>query len=68
MLREYLSRWKMVNAAEQEELRRTSLEQKIMQLNALMLSVKQMGWEEALKSEEAEVRERWKRLREAYHV
>jgi len=53
----------MVNAAEQEELRVTPLDLKIRQLAALMASVKSLGWTEALANEEAEVRQRWNRLR-----
>lgn len=62
----YLTRWQIVNAAEREELLNTSMEQKLLQLNSLLLSVKQMGWEDSLKEGEAEVRERWNRLRKAY--
>lgn len=63
----YKARWALVNAEEVEELRRTSLEQKIGQLASLMASVKQLGWDTALAAEESEVRARWMRLREAYH-
>jgi hypothetical protein len=40
---------------------------KFRQLAALRASVDQLAWSEALAAEEAEVRERWRRLREAYH-
>jgi hypothetical protein len=52
-----------VNATERDELQLTSLEQKLGQLAALMASAEAMGWKEALASEEAEVRDRWNRLR-----
>lgn len=64
----YLSHWKIVNAAEREELLNTSMEQKLRQLNSLLVSVKQMGWEDSLAEGEAEVRERWNRLRKAYNA
>jgi hypothetical protein len=64
----YLSRWKIVNTAEREELLNTSMEQKLRQLNSLLSSVKQMGWEDSLAKGEAEVRERWNRLRKAYNA
>lgn len=41
---------------------------KFQQLAALMASVEPLGWKEGLASEEAEVREAWRRLRKAYHV
>jgi len=61
--RKFRARWKLVNAAEQNELQSTSLDQKLRQLAALMASADAMGWTEALASEEAEVRGRWNRLR-----
>lgn len=60
------ARWELVNEAEREELRNTSAELKLRQLAVLMASVKTFGWAEALADEEAEVRERWNRLRKAY--
>ena len=59
----FRARWDMVNAAEQAELRTTSLSQKLHQLAALMGSVQSLGWSEALAAEETEVRARWTRLR-----
>lgn len=61
--RAFRTRWEMVNAAEQLELRTTPLDRKLRQLAALMASVKSLGWTEALAAEEAEVRARWNRLR-----
>ena len=61
----FKARWAAVNAAEIEELRTTSMEQKARQLAALMLSVRDLGWAEALESEEAAVRARWNRLRKS---
>ena len=59
-------RWKAVNTAEREELRATSAAHKLRQLNALMASVKVLGYTEPFKAEEAEVRDRWNRLRRAH--
>ena len=68
MANAFRDRWKLVNAAEREELRRTSLSKKLQQLSSLMLSVKDLGWHKALSEGESELRERWNRLRMAYHV
>jgi hypothetical protein len=61
--RQFRARWELVNTAEQMELQSTSLDQKLRQLAALMASAEAMGWTEALAAEEAEVRDRWNRLR-----
>lgn len=66
--RAFRARWALVNAAEREELQATPPAVKLRQLAALMASVAQLGWTEALAAEEAEVRERWNRLRRAYGV
>ena len=67
-LRAYLSRWQKVNARELKELRDSSMTQKIAQLNALILSVNQMGWIKSLGEEDAKAQKRWNRLRKAYHA
>jgi hypothetical protein len=67
-MRDWKDRWKQVNQAEIEELRRTSPETKLRQLAALMASVDQMGWRESLDAEAALVRERWNQLRRAYGI
>ncbi len=59
----YLARWKLVNDAEFEELRATTLETKLRQLSALMASVAAAGWRDALDAETDAVRARWQRLR-----
>lgn len=64
----FTRRWDLVNAAEQEELRSTTAAVKFRQLAALMASVDELGWTESLREEEAEVRERWIKLRKAYIV
>jgi len=57
-------RWELVNAAEIEELRRTSVTKKLQQLSSLMLSVKELNWQEPLSEGEAAG---WNHLRMAYH-
>ena len=59
-------RWQRVNAREEEELRSTSLEVKWQQFNTLLAWARQFGWEAALAEGEAEVRQRWARLRKAH--
>jgi hypothetical protein len=59
----FRKRWQLVNAREEEELRATSIEVKWQQFNTLLRWARQFGWSEALKEGEAEVRERWIRLR-----
>jgi len=66
--RAFLRRWRRVNTREIQELRATPMDTKIRQLAALMASVEQLGWTEALREGEAEVRDRWNRLRKAYGV
>jgi hypothetical protein len=64
----FKNRWERVNAAQRHELRQTSLLKKILHLAALMASVKAMRWDKALSKEVTSVRNRWKRLRKAYHA
>ncbi len=64
--RAFRERWRRVNAREAEELRSTPLEVKLQQFNTLLGWAHQLGWAEALSEGEAEVRERWARLRKAY--
>lgn len=64
----FRQRWEAANAAERDQLRATSIEDKLRQLSVLMASVPGMGWTEALEAEEAEVRERWSQLRKACGV
>ena len=64
----FKKRWEVVNTAEIEELRRTPISKKMQQLASLMLSVKELDWHKALSEGESELRERWNRLRMAYHA
>jgi hypothetical protein len=65
-LKAWCDRWALVNAAEIEELRNTPPAVKLRQLAALMASVDQLGWTDALAAEEAQVRENWLRIRKGY--
>jgi hypothetical protein len=62
----YKEGYEAVNALEIEELRSMSDAEKLSQVAALMASVDQMGWREALAAEEEEVRNLWVRLKRAY--
>lgn len=62
----FKEKWAAVNAVELKELRATTIEWKVKQLIALMSSVGQLGWNEALAGEESDVRQRWNQLRRAY--
>ncbi len=68
MANAFRDRWKLMNAAEIEELRQTSLDKKLQQLASLMCSASELGWHKGLSEGESELRERWNRLRMAYHV
>lgn len=66
--RAFRRRWKILNDAEREELRITPMDKKLEQLAILVASAKQMGWTHLLAEEENEVRIRWSKLRNSYHV
>ncbi len=63
----FKDRWRRVNKAEIEELRRMSLIEKLEQVAALMASVNAFGWRDAMTADEQQVRDRWQRLRKAFH-
>lgn len=58
-------RWALVNAAERDELRRTSLDRRLQQLAALMASARAVGGTHARAADERAVRRRWAVLRRA---
>ena len=64
--RAFRSRWRLVNQREKEELRTTSLEIKLQQFNTLLAWAQEFGWTAALGAGEADVRNRWARLRKAH--
>lgn len=55
-------RWALVNARLRDEAQQAGMESKMVQLAALMASVDDFGWREAL-SDDGQVWELWKRLR-----
>ena len=61
-------RWQLINELEEEELRNTSPEVSLRQLNALYRSLDVMGWRQLHRPGEEEVRQRWVRLKEKYGV
>jgi hypothetical protein len=64
---QFKARWKLANDVVGEEARRTPATVKLHQL-ALMYEAGQMlGWGDALKDGEEEIRERWRRLKEKLH-
>ncbi len=63
--RAFRERWQRVNAREQEELRSTGLDVKWQQFNTLLGWARQLGWADDLGEGEAQVRQRWARLRRA---
>jgi hypothetical protein len=64
--RAFRKRWRLVNARQEEELRTTSIEVKWQQFNTLLRWAHEFGWTEALGEGDAEVRERWVRIRKAF--
>lgn len=64
--RAFQEHWKLVNEYEKEELRRTPADVRLEQFNTLLGWAHELGWTEALAEGEAEVRERWIRLKKAY--
>jgi hypothetical protein len=65
--RAFLRRWRIVNAEEQKQLRRTSMSQKLQQLNQLLAWSKYFGRKIPRANEAATVRRRWLELRRSYH-
>ena len=64
----FADRWKWANRAEIEELRASSPELALRQLDALRSAVDVFGWQDDLDKETEEVRSRWNRLRAHFHV
>lgn len=64
-VRAYLSRWRLVHEVEVAELRRTSFETKLRQLEALVASRDLFGPDPNRAVEEGEVQRRWAQLRRA---
>lgn len=62
----FRERWRLVNTREIEELRSATPEMRWKQFLTLLAWAREFGWEESLREGEAEVRERWARLRKAH--
>lgn len=56
---EFRARWTAVNARTEEETRGA----KLRQLESLMVSFRSLGWEDALRAGEEDVRARWALLK-----
>ena len=64
--RAFRKRWQLVNTAERDELQSTCMEVRWQQFTSLLGWADQFGWTSALSEGEAEVRQRWARLRKAH--
>ena len=64
--RSFRNRWQLVNLREEEELRSTGIDVKWQQVKTLFGWAHLLGWSEALREGEAEVRERWAKLRKMH--
>ena len=62
--RAYLSRWDLLHQVEVAELRGTSLERKLVQLEALVASRHLFSPNPGAEVEEAEIQARWSRVRQ----
>lgn len=62
----FKTRWREVNELTDEELRRLTVEEKLRRLRGLFCTARALGWEERLREGEDEVRDRWRRLKEAF--
>lgn len=62
-LRDFRHRWALVAERERADTEQASPEQKLDEVERLMLSIDDFGWREAL-DDDAPVRARWARLRQ----
>lgn len=63
----FKEQWRQVAEIQLEELRSSSCEKKLKQLNVLMKWTRDFKWENKLKSDVEDVRERWIKLKSNYH-
>lgn len=61
--RAFRDRWRLVEERARAEQKASTIEEKVDELERLMLSVRDFGWDEML-DDDAPVRARWARLRE----
>ena len=64
----FMKRWEIVNTFQKEELRVLSVDEKLGQLAMLMALAKELEWTVATDIEVSTTRDRWNKLREAYHA
>ena len=64
----FMKRWEIVNTFQKEELRALSVDEKLGQLAMLMALAKELEWTVATDIEVSMTRDRWNKLREAYHA
>jgi hypothetical protein len=64
----FAERWAQANQAEVEELRASSPDLALRQLDSLRSAVDLFGWQADLDQETEEVRSRWNRLRAYYRA
>ncbi|HEX8070081.1 MAG TPA: hypothetical protein VF546_09035 [Pyrinomonadaceae bacterium] len=64
----YKTRWRLVNEAHAAEIRRTPVALKLQQLALMYEAAHALGWQAQLRAGEAEVRERWRRLKEKLYA
>lgn len=63
-IREWAARWKAVNEAEIEELRRTPLEEKVRAVLQMMAAAEEFGWDTQDPAYVQAMRSTWNRIRE----
>ena len=63
----FMKRWEIVNTFQKEELRVLSVDEKLGQLAMLMTLAKELEWTVATDIEVSTTRDRWNKLRDAYH-
>lgn len=65
---QFKARWKLANDVIIEEARQTPASVKLHQLSLMYEAGQVLGWDNALREGEEEVRERWRLLREKFHA
>ena len=65
---QFKARWKLANEFVIDEARSTPASVKLHQLALMYEAGQLLGWDDALKAGEEEVRERWRLLREKLHA
>jgi hypothetical protein len=61
--RDYVERWKRINAFQAAELHRTPVAARVRQFFTLLEMARKMGWRTSTPEEIEEVRSRWKKLK-----